>query len=351
MSLRYVIFGGEALELQSLRPWFERYGDERPRLVNMYGITETTVHVTYRPIRLADVEAGAGSVIGVPIPDLQLYVLDAARQPVPIGVAGELYVGGDGVARGYLNRPELTAERFVENPFVQGARLYRSGDLARRLPDGDLEYLGRIDQQVKIRGFRIELGEIESVISQHPGVRETVVLAREDASGDRRLVAFVATGGERSIFVDGLRAFSRLRLPDYMVPSHFALLDALPLTPNGKVDRKALAKMDTGAAPLGTEHVAPRTPTEEIVASAWAETLDVRAPGIHDNFFEVGGHSMSAARLMARLRAGFGFEVGLRSLFERPTIAGLAEVIDVLRLSQAHRGPEIGSPGREEFEF
>ena len=183
LALRYVVFGGEALELQSLRPWFERHGDEQPRLVNMYGITETTVHVTYRPITMADVEAGAGSVIGVPIPDLRVYVLDPHRELVPVGVPGEMYVGGAGVARGYLNRPELTAERFVDDPFVPGARLYRTGDLARRCANGDLEYLGRIDHQVKIRGFRIELGEIEAVLAQHPAVRDAIVIAREDLPG------------------------------------------------------------------------------------------------------------------------------------------------------------------------
>ena len=186
LALRLVIFGGEALEPASLAPWFARHGDERPRLVNMYGITETTVHVTYRPVRAADL--AGGSLIGEPIPDLAVHLLDASLRPVPIGVPGEIHVGGAGLAQGYLGRPDLTAERFVPDPFAgrPGARLYRSGDLARRLPDGDLEYLGRIDQQVKIRGFRIELGEIEAALAAQPGVREAVVLAREGA--ERRLV-------------------------------------------------------------------------------------------------------------------------------------------------------------------
>ncbi len=194
LSLRLVIFGGEALELQSLRPWFEKHGDQVPQLVNMYGITETTVHVTYRPIAIADLEEGLGSVIGRPIPDLQLYLLDKYQQPVPIGVTGEMYIGGAGVARGYLNRPELTNQKFIPNPFSKklNARLYRSGDLARYLPNGDIEYLGRIDQQVKIRGFRIELGEIETVLSQHPDVQEAVVVVQED-TGDKRLVTYVVT--------------------------------------------------------------------------------------------------------------------------------------------------------------
>ena len=242
LALRYVIFGGEALELQSLRPWFERYGDAQPLLVNMYGITETTVHVTYRPIRREDLESGQGSVIGVPIPDLQVYLLDPNGRPVPIGVPGELYVGGAGVARGYLNRAELTAQRFIPDPFstTPGATLYRSGDLARRLENGDIEYLGRIDHQVKIRGFRIELGEIEAGIARHPVIREAVVIAREDAPGDKRLVAYLVAENPPADLVDQLRALLRAGMPEYMVPAHFVTLEALPLTKNGKVDRKAL---------------------------------------------------------------------------------------------------------------
>ncbi len=196
LALRYVIFGGEALELQSLRPWLERYGDARPLLVNMYGITETTVHVTYRPIRWKDLESGQGSVIGVPIPDLQVYILDPDGQPVPVGVPGEMYVGGAGVARGYLNRAELTAARFIPDSFRPTAdgMLYRTGDLARRLENGDIEYLGRIDHQVKIRGFRIELGEIEHVLTQDGGVRDAVVMIRKDDDSDERLVAYFIAG-------------------------------------------------------------------------------------------------------------------------------------------------------------
>jgi amino acid adenylation domain-containing protein len=199
LALRLVIFGGEALEIQSLRPWVRRHGPQRPLLVNMYGITETTVHVTYRPLSLEDVQGGGGSVIGRAIPDLGLQVVDRSLQPQPVGVPGELCVSGSGLARGYLNRQELTAERFVPDPWAteEGVRLYRSGDLVRRLPDGDIEYLGRIDHQVKVRGFRIELGEIEAALGSLPGVRETVVLVREDEPGDRRLVAYVV-GGPRA---------------------------------------------------------------------------------------------------------------------------------------------------------
>ncbi len=353
LALRYVIFGGEALELHSLRPWFERYGDEKPLLVNMYGITETTIHVTYRPIRLADLEAGAGSVIGVPIPDLQLYLLDAHGQLVPIGVAGEMYVGGAGVARGYLNRPELNVQRFVADPFSgrEGVCLYRSGDLARRLPNGDLEYLGRIDQQVKIRGFRIELGEIEAAIAQHPSVREVVVIAREDVSGDKRLVAYLVVEGQAAAVVEALRRLLRDKLPEYMVPAHFVALDALPLTPNGKVDRKQLPapeRSDQDAA-----FVPPRTPTEEIVAGIWAEVLGLERVGIEDDFFELGGHSLLATQAMSRLRATFGVELPLRSLFEAPTVDGLAEIIEALVWAAQDMQPasSVTVGDREEIEL
>ncbi|HYY94296.1 MAG TPA: amino acid adenylation domain-containing protein, partial [Pyrinomonadaceae bacterium] len=238
LKLRCVIFGGEALEPANLRTWVERHGDERPRLVNMYGITETTVHVTYRRITRADVEGGSRSPIGVAIPDLQLYVLDNHAQLVPLGVPGELYVGGAGLARGYLGRPELTAERFVPDPFcgLEGARLYKTGDLVRRLARGEMEYIGRLDQQVKLRGFRIELGEIESALSLQASVKETLVLVREDEPGDRRLVAYVVAQAGESIEPAHLRSALREHLPDYMIPQSFVALDGWPLTPNAKVD-------------------------------------------------------------------------------------------------------------------
>ena len=326
LALRYVIFGGEALELQSLRPWFERYGDERPLLVNMYGITETTVHVTYRPIRWADLRAGQGSVIGVPIPDLQLYILEPGGEPAPIGVAGEMYVGGAGVARGYLNRPELTAQRFIADPFtpVNGARLYRTGDLARRLANGDIEYLGRIDDQVKIRGFRIELGEVEAEIAMHPAIHEVVVTAREDVPGDKQLVAYIVAADAPAELVDQLRELLSAGLPEYMVPAHFVRLPALPLTENGKVDRKALPAPDR-ASPEST-YVAPRTPTEEALAAIWAEVLGFKRVGIQDNFFQLGGNSLLVMSVIRRMRQA-GFHTDVRSLFLTPTIAELATVV------------------------
>ncbi|WP_147446830.1 non-ribosomal peptide synthetase, partial [Corallococcus sp. CA047B] len=327
LALRYVIFGGEALDLASLRPWFERHGDARPQLVNMYGITETTVHVTWRPVGLADLERPGSSVIGQPIADLQLYLLDAAGQPVPLGVPGEIHVGGAGVARGYLRRPELTAARFVDDRFgpVPDRKLYRAGDLARRLPSGDLEYLGRIDHQVKLRGFRIELGEIESSLSTHPDVRETVVIVREDVPGDQRLVAYVVPA---TVEAGVLREHLRARLPEYMVPAAFVGLDALPLTTNGKVDRRELPA--PSAATSSHEDDAPLTPLQEQLASLFREVLRVERVGAHDDFFDLGGHSLLATQLVTRVAARFGVDLPLRTLFEAPTLTQLAERIQAL---------------------
>jgi len=364
-ALRYVIFGGEALELQSLRPWFERYGDERPLLVNMYGITETTVHVTYRPIRRRDLESGQGSVIGMPIPDLQVYILDAHGQPLPIGVPGEMYVGGAGVARGYLNRGDLSAQRFIPDPFrtTPGATLYRSGDLARRLENGDIEYLGRLDHQVKIRGFRIELGEIEAVLAEHPAVREGVVLAREDVPGDKRLVAYLVADHPPADLVGKLRALLRASLPEYMVPATFVLLEALPLTPNGKIDRKALPLPDRSGSTQAA-YVAPRTPTEEILAGTWAELLGAERVGIEDNFFDLGGHSLLAMQVVSRVRQALGVELQLRDLFAAPTVSRLAAcigavqaelspmlAIDALALLASSGRPTGATGNREEIQL
>ncbi|HLM69024.1 MAG TPA: amino acid adenylation domain-containing protein, partial [Longimicrobium sp.] len=335
LALRNVIFGGEALEPASLREWVERRGIETPRLVNMYGITETTVHVTYRPLSRDDVFEGGGSPIGVRIPDLRLYVCDANLRPLPVGVPGELYVGGAGVARGYLNRPELTASRFVENPFGNGM-LYRTGDRVRWLADGTLDYMGRLDEQVKIRGFRIELGEIESALLDHHGVREAAVIVREDA-GEKRIVAYLVGSAD----AESLRAHLRRHLPEYMVPSAFVTVDALPLTPNGKLDRKALPAPHFVADE--DAYVAPRTPTEEVLAGIWAETLRVERIGARDGFFDVGGHSLLATRVASRVRRDLGVELPLRAIFEHPVLAELASEIDRLRgaggVSQA--GPII----------
>jgi len=331
LALRLVIFGGEALELNSLRPWYERHGDgdQCPQLVNMYGITETTVHVTYRPLAASDLGTAPGSVIGGPIPDLQVYILDEHLQPVPIGVPGEVHVGGAGLSRGYLNRPGLTAERFIPNPFSDkpGACLYKSGDLGRYLPDGDVEYLGRIDHQVKIRGFRIELGEIETVLSQDPAVRETVVLAHEDEPGDTRLVAYVVPGDRQGPAVDELRRFLQKNLPDYMVPSAFVTLEALPLTPSGKVDRRALPAPDGTRPELETAYVSPRSEAERTIAAIWEEVLRVEQVGVNDNFFDLGGHSLLVVQVHSRLMGTFKREFPMTDMFRHTTVAGLAQYL------------------------
>ncbi len=328
LALRFVIFGGEALEMASLAPWFARHGDERPRLVNMYGITETTVHVTYRSLSASDLSAA--SVVGVPIPDLQVHVVDRAMAPAPLLVPGEILVGGAGLARGYLNRPELTARRFVPDPFGgrPGERLYRSGDLARRLPGGELAYLGRIDQQVKIRGFRIELGEIEAALAAHPAVGAAAVLVLPDAAGGSRLVACLA--GAAVPGVPELRAFLRERLPEPMVPSAFVILASLPLTPNGKVDRRALSRMETGLQPASAPKgagVAPATPMEVALAKIFGNVLGLAAVAADDNFFDHGGHSLLAVRLVTEIRRDLGADLSVRAVFEHPTVAGLARAV------------------------
>ncbi|MBB4637955.1 non-ribosomal peptide synthetase [Longimicrobium terrae] len=329
LALREVIFGGEALDPASLRGWVERRGVDRPRLVNMYGITETTVHVTWRVIGEADVHGGAASPIGIPIPDLSVHLLDRRGAPVPVGVVGEMYVGGAGVARGYLNRPALTSERFVPGA---GGRLYRSGDLARRLVDGGLEFFGRADDQVKVRGFRIELGEIESVLLAHPYVREVVVLPR--GSGDaERLVAWMVMA---SPMTDAeLRIHLRGRLPEYMIPGAFVRMDALPLTRNGKVDRRALPEPDLSGRPGSAE---ARTPTEELLAAIWSDLLDVARVGPEDGFFELGGHSLLATRVVSRVREAFGVELPVRAVFEHANLAAQAAEID--RMARAVAGSE-----------
>jgi amino acid adenylation domain-containing protein len=328
-TLRTVIFGGEALELQSLRPWFERHGEATPRLVNMYGITETCVHVTYRPIRLADVEAGRGSLIGVPIPDLRLYVLESGGEPAPVGVIGEIHVGGPGLALGYLNRPELTAERFVSDPFVPGERLYRSGDLARRTADGDIEYVGRGDQQVKMRGYRIELAEIEAALSRQPDVRQAVVIVHESPSSGLQLVAYVVAIG---VDENALRNALRATLPEYMVPSVFVLLDTLPLTGNNKVDVRALPPPDTSRRTVA-DAPAPRTPLEVRLLSLWRQVLQRDDLGIADSFFDHGGHSLLAVELLSRVREITGRRLPFATLFSAPTVMQMAALVEEMPIA------------------
>jgi hypothetical protein len=293
---------------------------------NLYGPTETTIWSTLQRVERSD---SASVPIGRPIANTQVYVLDRWLNPVPMGVVGELHIGGVGLARGYWNRPELTAEKFVPDPFraSPGGRLYKTGDLARYLPDGTLEFLSRIDHQVKIRGFRIELGEIEAVLAEHQGVSESVVLAREDAPGHKRLVAYVVAEKQAAPTVTELRNWVKERLPEYMVPSAFVMLQAIPVTPNGKVNRRALPVPDTLRPDLEQGYLAPRTPAEETLARIWADVLKLERVGVNDNFFELGGHSLLATQVISRIRETLELDVPLRRMFERPVLADFAQLV------------------------
>lgn len=326
-QLRYVVFGGEAFETAMLKPWYEQNQGRNTQLINMYGITETTVHVTYRPLTPADTERRGGSPVGCRIPDLRTYILDNQRQPVPVGVVGELYVGGAGVAQGYLNRPELTAERFLKDPFVENAeeRMYKTGDLGRWLGKGDIEFLGRNDSQVKIRGFRIELGEIEARLSEGTGVREAVVIVREDTPGDRRLVAYY-TSSQKEVSAEGLRVHLSARLPEHMVPAAYVRLESLPLTTNGKLDRKALPPPDADAYGV-SGYEPPAGEIEDTLAKIWAEMLKVERVGRHDNFFALGGHSLLAGRLLSQIHQMTGRQIPLSALFRGATVESLAQLV------------------------
>ncbi|MCR8842179.1 amino acid adenylation domain-containing protein [Paenibacillus sp. SC116] len=341
LKLRYIVFGGEALELGRLEDWYSRHADDAPRLINMYGITETTVHVSYIELNRHSAAPGASSLIGVPIPDLKVYVLDNTLQPVPCGVTGEMYVAGAGLARGYWGRPDLTADRFVADPYgAPGTRMYRTGDLAKRLADGSLDYLGRSDHQVKIRGFRIELGEIESVLIRHPEVAQVAVIVREDQPGDKRLTAYVVSAVNTIGEAAELRRHAAASLPDYMVPWAFIFMDKLPLTTNGKLDRKALPAPDVT---LDSDGRNPRTPQEEVMCELFAEILNVKRVSIDDSFFELGGHSLLAVRLISRVREALGKELSIAVLFEAPTVAGL---IDKLEMSGGNSALQIILPLR-----
>ncbi|WP_244121399.1 non-ribosomal peptide synthetase/type I polyketide synthase [Burkholderia gladioli] len=326
-SVRHVLTGGEALSLPHVRRFLE--AGFATRLTNGYGPTESTTFACCHAIEPASL--GAQSVpIGRPIANTRAHVLDARGEPVPVGIAGELWLGGEGLARGYLNRPDLSAERFVPDPFAaDGSRLYRTGDLVRRLPDGTLDYVGRIDSQVKIRGFRIETGEIEAVLLAMPWVAGAAVAVIEDEDGERRLAAYVVRRPEaREVDPGGLRGLLRQRLPEYMMPSAFVELDALPLTANGKIDLRALPTPSFAAD--RAEHVAPRTPLEELLAGIWARVLKLDRVGVHDNFFDLGGHSLSATQVVAELREHLPMELPLRAFFEAPTIEAFAQVVETL---------------------
>ncbi|MEG4350117.1 amino acid adenylation domain-containing protein [Microcoleus sp. LAD1_D3] len=381
-----ILCGGEALPRQLANQLLLRGAS----VWNLYGPTETTIWSTLYQVDCKDESVS----IGRPIANTQIFILDRYLMPVPVGVFGELHIGGAGLSRGYLNRPELTAEKFIPNPFAEDGihasyrfrlhrnhkiestvnsqqstvnsqqstvnnpssfilseRLYKTGDLARYLPDGNIEFMGRSDHQVKVRGFRIELGEIEAVLSQYPAVREAIALVREDNPGDKRLVAYIVANSElrgghgdtdptHSEFINHLRVFLKQKLPQYMMPSAFVLLEAMPLTPNGKIDRRSLRAPDTNTAEFESNFTEPRTPDEQLIAEIWAEVLGLERVGIHDNFFELGGHSLLATQAIARLREAFQIELPLRVLFESPTVASLS---DSLRDSFASRISQIGS--------
>ncbi|WP_193200007.1 non-ribosomal peptide synthetase, partial [Nostoc sp. MG11] len=327
-SLRLVIIGGESALPTQLKLW-QQYVNERPQLINAYGPTETTIEATLCNLSsLASTEYELEVSIGRPIDNVHVYILDQNLQPLPIGIPGELHIGGAGLAKGYLNRPELTQEKFIPHPFSNEyqARLYKTGDLVRFQSNGSIEFLGRIDNQVKIRGFRIELGEIEATISQHPIVQTVAVIAREDVSGDQRLVAYLVINQQVEPTINEWRQFLGQKLPDYMIPSAFVYLESLPLTPNGKVDKKNLPTPEFHRH-LQDIFVTPRNPVEEILAKIWIDVLGVEQVGIYDNFFELGGHSLLATQLISRVRTTFKVELPLRSLFEAATVAELAQCI------------------------
>ncbi|HEX2094786.1 MAG TPA: amino acid adenylation domain-containing protein, partial [Longimicrobiaceae bacterium] len=326
-SLRTLNLGGEALPPALARGLYALGTVEK--VGNLYGPTEDTTYSTYS---LVDRESGRVEV-GRPVANTRAYVLDGGLEPVPVGVPGELYLAGDGLARGYLDRPEMTAERFLPDPFSPepGARMYRVGDRARWLPHGALEYLGRLDHQVKVRGFRVEPAEIEAALVALPGVREAVVVARAEGDAPARLVAYLVPREGEAPDPAEIRAALRESLPAHMVPSAYVVLDAFPLSPNGKIDRRTLPAPDRVSAAGSGAGVGPRTPVEEEVARIWAEALELEEVGVEDDFFELGGHSLLAVRVAARVGDAFGVEVGVRDLFHARTVAGLAQAVEEAR--------------------
>jgi acyl carrier protein len=316
-----ILCGGEALSRELANRLLERGAS----LWNLYGPTEATI---WSAIHQVD-KMSESVPIGRPIANTQIYLLDQHLQPVPVGIPGELYIGGAGLARGYLNQPELTAEKFIPNHFSHEpkARLYKTGDLVRYLANGNMDYLGRTDHQVKLRGFRIELGEIETLLSQHPGVREAVVLIRENISGNKYLVAYMIPNQEQALISSELRNFLKEQLPQYMVPSAFVTLDTLPLTPNGKVDRKALPNPESVRSELATAYVGPRTEMEQTIATVWQEVLGVEKLGMHDNFFDLGGHSLLMVQVHKKLQEIFKRDFLMTEMFKYPSISSLVEYL------------------------
>ncbi|MGH1396829.1 MAG: non-ribosomal peptide synthetase [Trichormus sp.] len=330
--LRQLLAGGDVLSVSHVQKFLSTV--ENCKLINGYGPTESTTFTCCYEIK-APLKPGASIPIGQPIANTQVYILDSHLQPVPIGITGELYIGGDGLAREYFQRPDLTAERFIPHPFSLDpeSRLYKSGDLARYLPDGNIEYLGRIDNQVKVSGFRIELGEIETALLQYPTVKEAVAIVREDTPGEKLLVSyFVPETGEDNVpVISELRQFLKQKLPDYMVPKVLMALETMPLNANGKVDRRGLPKPDADRPELAANYVAPRTPIEQTIADVWTEVLKVKRVGIYDNFFELGGYSLVGIQVVSRLRQALEVEILMSNLFELPTVAELAQRVETLR--------------------
>jgi acyl-coenzyme A synthetase/AMP-(fatty) acid ligase/acyl carrier protein len=322
----------------------------RPALVNTYGPTEATIVAAMWKPPGGEWEASREVPIGRPVSGARIFALDQRMELAPIGVPGELYIGGGGLARGYLGAPELTAARFVPSPWDEtpGARLYRTGDLGRYRADGTLEFLGRLDHQVKVRGFRIELGEIERALAEHPDVAQAVATLREDLPGQKQIVAYIV-GRHQEAWQDSagaLRAFLAARLPDYMIPAHFVPLGQLPVGASGKVDRAALPAPDRDRAALGNGFVAPRTPIEERLAAIWAGVLDLGRVGIHDNFFHLGGHSLLLTQVLYQVQKSFQMQVPLRALMEQPTIAELALTIEELMLDELESLPDDDAEDR-----
>ncbi|MFZ1289614.1 MAG: amino acid adenylation domain-containing protein [Melioribacteraceae bacterium] len=338
-KLRYIIFGGDKLDLHSLKPWFDKYGDKIPKLINMYGITETTVHVTFRGLEFLDLEKMPGSVIGKPIQDLQIYILDENLEPVPIGVPGEIYVGGLGLARGYKNQPDLTAIRFIPDPFTNnnGFRLYRTGDLARFLENGDIEYLSRVDHQIQIHGFRVELGEIENIISQHPDVNETIVLAETEKNDSKKIIAYYVANENKEISVEEFKRFLKIKLPDYMLPSLFIKMEVFPLTEHGKIDRKLLPKPNFQRPTLEVSFSQPSSEIEISLAEVWKKLLNIDVVGIDDNFFNLGGDSILSIQMISFAKEK-DIIITPRQVFQNPTIRELAIISKGNKFQEDYQG-------------
>ena len=327
-SVRLVIVGSDKVSGEKFAAWKQRVPG-RVRLCNAYGPTEATITATvFEPPGDWQPAAAECMPIGRPIANAEVYVLDESKKPLAAGEHGELYIGGAGLARGYLHQPELTGEKFTQNPFREGERMYRTGDVARFLPDGNLEFLGRIDDQVKIRGFRIEIGEIESALRQFPNARDAVVLAREDAPGEKRLIGYLAIAGEHRPAVETLKSFLKSRLPEYMVPVDFVMLRQFPLTPGGKIDRRNLPRPEFTRDQPGRDYVAPRTDLERKLAEIWEAMLDVKPIGVRDNFFELGGHSLMEVRLVGEIEKKLGLTLPLTSLYYTRTVERLARMLE-----------------------